>query len=248
MLRSRNILLFFICLLAGHYLGAQVLVSGRVYDISKLNPLEAVTVQSTSGTGTITDSTGHYSIIANENDSIWFSYLNKPTPKYPVRTILNKQNFEISLHVNATELKEVRVSPRNYRMDSIANREEYAKAFNFQKPSIGSSLDLSNGSVGLDLDQFIDMFKFRRNRRMIAFRNQLLEEEEQKYIDHRFNRALIIKLTQLRGPALDTFVVQYRPTIDFVENATDYELQDYIKKSFSHYQMYINMRRELEGK
>lgn len=229
-------------------LNAQVLVSGRVYDISKFNPLEAVTVQSTSGSGTITDSMGHYSIIVKESDSIWFSYLNKPTPKYPVQAILNKQNFEISLHVNATELKEVRISPRNYRMDSIANREEYAKAFNFQKPSIGSSLDFSNGSVGLDLDEFINMFKFRRNRRMIAFRNQLLEEEEQKYIDHRFNRALIVRLTHLRGTALDTFVVQYRPTIDFVASATDYELQDYIKKSFSHYQMYINMRRELEGK
>jgi hypothetical protein len=235
--------------LTGSIAHAQVRISGRVYDYSKYNPLEAVSVMSTSGSGTVSDSTGRYSIIVNEKDSIWFSYLNKPTPKYPVRSIQNMQNFEISLHVNATELKEVRVMPRNYRLDSIENRQEYAKAFNFHKPGIGSSLNLApGGGVGLDLDEFIDMFKFRRNRRMLAFQNQLLQEEEQKYIDHRFNRALIIKLTQLRGPALDTFIVQYRPTIDFVENATDYEFQDYIKKSFRHYQLYINMKHELEGK
>jgi hypothetical protein len=241
--------IFFILLLIGNMVNAQVRISGRVYDFSKYNPLEAVTVLSTSGSGTVSDSTGRYSIIVNENDSIWFSYLNRPTPKYPVRSIQNMQNFEISLHVNATELKEVRVMPRNYRMDSLENRQEYAKAFNFRKPGIGSSIDLApGGGVGLDLDEFINMFKFRRNRRMLAFQSQLLREEEDKYIDHRFNRALIIKLTQLRGPALDTFVVQYRPTIDFVESATDYELQDYIKKSFRHYQLYINMRHELEGK
>lgn len=227
---------------------AQVRISGRVYDYSKYNPLEAVSVLSSSGSGTVSDSTGRYSIIVNDNDSIWFSYLNKPTQKYPVRLIPNKENFEISLHVNATELREVRVMPRNYRLDSIENRQEYAKAFNFQKPGIGSSLDLASGGVGLDLDEFFNMFKFRRNRRMLGFQHQLLEEEAQRFIDHRFNRALIFRLTQLKGTALDTFVEQYRPSLEFARNATDYELQDYIKKSFQHYQFYLNMKHELGGK
>lgn len=211
---------------------AQIRVSGKVYDISKYRPLEAVSVMTTSGYGTVSDSLGHFTIIARETDSIWFSYLNKPTPKYPVKTMLNPANFEISLHVNATELKEVKIMPRNYRLDSIQNRQDYAKAFNFQKPGIGSSLNLSNGGVGLDIDEFIRMFQFRRNKRMLAFQNRLLQEEEDKYIDHRFNRALVIKLTQLRGDALNNFMKIYRPTVEFVESSTDYEFQDYIKKMF----------------
>src|SRR5678815_289035 len=94
---------------------AQVRITGRVYDISKYRPLEAVSVLTTSGSGTVSDSLGNYTIIVRENDSIWFSYLNRPTPKYPVRSIMNYQNFEISLHVNSTELKEVKIMPRNYR-------------------------------------------------------------------------------------------------------------------------------------
>ena len=227
---------------------AQVKITGTVFDMSKSRPLEAVSVLSTSGTGTISDSLGHYTIIVREKDSVWFSYLNKPTPKYPVSSIPNLSSFEISLHVNTTELKEVRVMPRNYRMDSIQNRLEYAKAFNFQKPGLGSSLGVGPAGVGLDLDEFINMFHFRRNRRMLAFQDRLLKEEEDRYIDHRFNRALIIRLTQLRGPALDTFISVYRPNIEFTETSTDYEFQDYIKKSFQHYQKYTNMKNELQRK
>jgi hypothetical protein len=228
---------------------AQVRVSGRVYDISQYHPLEAVSVMTTSGFGTASDSLGRYTIIARDDDSIWFSYLNRPTPKYPVKSILNPANFEISLHVNATDLKEVRVMPRNYRLDSIQNRQDYAKAFNFQRPGIGSSLNLApGGGVGLDIGEFIRMFQFQRNKRMLAFQNRLLQEEEDRYIDHRFSRALVIRLTGLRGSELNNFMKVYRPPIEFVESSTDYEFQDYIKKCFSHYQRYQNLRNELEGK
>ncbi|MEO8582827.1 MAG: hypothetical protein ABI415_03460 [Flavitalea sp.] len=238
-----------ILLTSFHIVQAQVRISGSVYDITKYRPLEAVSVLTNSGNGTVSDSLGHYSIIVNTNDSIWFSYLNRPTPKYAIRTIPNQQNFEISLHVTSTDLKEVKVMSRNYRLDSIANREEYAKAFNFHKPGIGSSLSVGpNGGAGLDLDEFINMFKFRRNRRMLAFQNRLVLEEEQAYVDHRFNRVIIIKLTQLRGPQLDSFIETYRPSLQFVEDSTDYELQEYIKKAFRQYQNYVNLRNELEGK
>lgn len=236
-------------LIAAYPCVAQIRVSGKVYDISKYRPLEAVSVLTSSGSGTVSDSLGRYSIIVRDNDSIWFSYLNRPTPKYPVKSIMNPQNFEISLHVNSTELKEVKIMPRNYRMDSLQNRQDYAKAFNFQKPGIGSSIDMSpGGGVGLDINELIHMFQFRRNKRMLAFQNRLLQEETDRYIDHRFSRALIIKLTGLRGEPLNNFMKIYRPTVEFVETSTDYEFQDYIKKCFSHYQRYQNLRNELEGK
>ena len=242
-------LLIFVLFITAYPCLSQIRITGRVYDISKYRPLEAVSVLTTSGSGTASDSLGHYSIIVRETDSIWFSYLNRPTPKYPVRSIPNYNNFEISLHVTSTELKEVKIMPRNYRLDSMQNRLDYAKAFNYHKPGVGSSIDLSpGGGVGLDIDELISMFQFRRNKRMLAFQNRLLQEEEERYIDHRFSRALVIKLTGLRGDALNNFMKIYRPTVEFVEISTDYEFQDYIKKCFSHYQRYQNLRNELEGK
>ena len=218
---------------------AQVKVSGRVYDITQQKPLEAVSVMSTSGGGMATDANGRYTIIVNEKDSIWFSYLGKPTPKFPVATIVNIQNFEIALHVNIADLKQVIVMPRNYRADSLQNRLDYAKAFNFRKPNLESLTSTSpSGGVGLDINEFIRMFQFRRNRRMEAFQERLMREETEKYIDYRFSRPLIIKITQLRGAELDTFISWYRPTVEFTESTTDYEFQSYIKKCYLSYRRY----------
>lgn len=221
---------------------AQVRVSGRVYDVSQQKPLEAVSVLSTSGGGTLSDRNGRYTIIVSEKDSIWFSYLGKPTPKFPVVSIGNIQNFEVALHVNITELKEVVIMPRNYRRDSLQNRLDYAKAFNFRKPSLESITSLNPASggagVGIDLNELIRMFQFNRNRRMEAFRERLLLEEIEKYIDNRFSRPLIIKLTQLRGAELDQFIKRYRPGLEFTESATDYEFQSYIKRCYLQYERY----------
>lgn len=215
----------------------QVRVTGRVFDMSQSNPMQAVSVLSNSGAGTITDSLGRYSIVVPETDSIWFSYLGKPTPKYAVQNIRNLQLFEVALHVNVTELKQVMVKPPNYKLDSIQNRLDYAKVFNFQKPgiSVSSSPPTSGTSpagVGLDINEFINIFRFRRNRSMLAFQERLLREEQDKFIDHRFSRALVIKLTKLKGAELDTFMARYRPSLYLVQNATEYEFQLYIKKSY----------------
>jgi hypothetical protein len=87
--------------------------------------------------------------------------------------------------------------------------------------------------VGVDLDQLIDVFNFKRNRRMAAFRDRLVAEEKEKYIEHRFNRGLVIRLTGLRGDELDTFMVRYKPDLILIESATDYELQSYIKQCYA---------------
>ena len=239
---GRNSILTGILLLLFGYSFAQVKVSGKVYDVTQHKPLEAVSILSSSGGGTATDINGRYTIVVSEKDSIWFSYLGKPTPKFPVLTIVNIQNFEISLHVNISDLRQVIIMPRNYRVDSLQNRIDYATAFNFRRPNLESLTSISpSGGVGLDINEFIRMFQFRRNRRMEAFQDRLLREETEKYIDHRFNRALIIRITQLRGAELDTFISWYRPGVDFTEMSTDYEFQSYIKRCYLQYRRYKNL-------
>src|ERR1700712_1182012 len=112
----------------------QVTIKGAVYNMTHTKPLQSVSVTSTSGRGTVTDSSGNYSITLNENDSISFSYLGRQTVKYPVKMINAYNNFDIALHVEPTELKTVRVAPRDYHMDSLQNRQDYAKYFDYKKP------------------------------------------------------------------------------------------------------------------
>lgn len=208
---------------------AQYKVRGTVYDSSRNYPLEAVTVLSTAGRGTSTNSEGFYEIEVSEKDSIWFSYLGKPTIKFPVLKIANTLGFDISLLVNIQVLKEVKVKPRNYKLDSIRNREDYAKVFDYRKPGLKVVTPQYGVGAGFDLNEIINMFRFKRNKSIESFQRRLLQEERDKFVDHRFNKALVRRLTMLTGNELDSFMRVYRPSYEFSKSSADYDFQLYIK-------------------
>lgn len=232
-----------ICLACSNSTNGQAKISGTVYDASRSIPLASVSVFTTSGNGTTTDSTGRYTIMVKETDSIIFSFLNRPTAKFPVQNIHNVFQFDISLHVPVNELPAVRVRAPNYKMDSLQNRRDYAKAFDFKKPGIGISTS-PGGGVGMDLTQFINMFKFRYNRRMMGFQRRLIQEEEDKFIDHRFSRATTRKITGLTGDSLIQFMRVYRPSYEFTKFASDYDFLEYIKIASAEYRVRGASRRE----
>jgi hypothetical protein len=215
---------------------AQYRVKGRVLDSSRTWPIESVTVQSTGGRATITDSTGAYTINVAEKDSIWFSFLGKPTPKYPVLKIADVNQFDIALHLKSDVMREVRIKTRNYKEDSVQNRRDYAKAFNFQRPSLGTMTSISGAGVGFDVQEIIRLFQFRKNRSMERFRERLEEEERDKFVDRRFNRGLVKRLTGITNDEeLADFMRKYRPTFEFTTSTSDYEFQYFIKIAYQEY-------------
>ncbi len=210
-----------------------------MYDISKKNPLEAVTVRTTSGRGVFSDSLGYYVITARETDSIYFSYLDKNTNKFAVAAIQQPDNFEVSIHVNVRELPNVYVKNRNYKQDSLQNRQDYAKIFNYKKPTISTVTNYSPSSsavgAAFDLDAIINMFKFRHNRSQLAFQKRLVQQERDAYLDHRYSKRFVAKVTGLIQPELDSFMVMYRPSYDLVKRCNDLELGYYIQETFKLY-------------
>jgi hypothetical protein len=225
------------CFLAcGQVMAQQITIHGTVFNMYRTKPLEAVSVMCTSGAGTATDSNGNYYIVVRPEDSIYFSYLGRSTIKYPVLTINSYSSFDIALHVDPTTLKEISVMPRNYRMDSLQNRKDYARIFDFRKPGLKLTEPTSGGlGVGVDLDELINVFRFQRTRRLQAFQQRLIEEEQDKFIDHRFSPSVVIRVTHLQPPELDTFMIRYRPSYSFCQRASDYELMDYIKLAYEDY-------------
>ena len=219
---------------------AQFRVKGTVYDSSRLYPVQSVTVLSSGGKGTITDVNGDYVIEVGEKDSIWFSFLGKPTIKFPVLKMTDPLHFDISIQVNILVLKGVTVSPRNYRLDSLQNRRDYAKIFDYRKPGLRTTTSgpANQVGVGFDLDEIIRMFQFRRNKNMLAFQQRLIQQEQDKFIDHRFNKQLVRRLTNLTGETLDSFMVIYRPPYEFTLVTSDYDFQSYIKKCYEQFKTF----------
>ncbi len=206
-----------------------------MYDSTRNYPLELVSVLTSAGKGTVTNAEGVYEIEVSEKDSIWFSYLGKPTIKFPVLKIANPFGFDISLQVNVTVLKEVKVRPRNYKQDSTQNRIDYAKVFNYKKPGLKTVTPQYGVGAGFDLNEIINAFRFKRNRSMLSFQKRLLEQEREKSVTHRFNKALVRRLTLLDGAELDSFMLVFRPSYEFTMSTGDYDFQQYIKTAHARF-------------
>lgn len=234
LLKFKPAIFVFLFLLITTFVGGQIIISGTIYDSTKIFAVPGVTVKSTGGASSLSDSLGIYHISVTEKDSISFYYNNKPTQKFPVNTISNFSYFDISLKVHVFEkyrlLKEVKIFTRNYKQDSAENRIQYAKIFNFQKPGISSTYT-PGSPPGLDLDELISMFRFRRNKMNVLFQKRLIGEEQDKYVDYKFNNILLKRVTGLTGDTLEKYKREYKPEYDFVVIATELEFYEYILKA-----------------
>jgi len=227
MMRSiifRREVLLLILVLLGRVTVAQVVIKGTVYDKQARYGIPNVSVLSTSGLGTATDTLGHYTIKVPGDDSIYFSYLGKTSTKFLVKKLPPDQPLDISLPVSVDVLPSVTVRQPSYHMDSLANREEYKKVFDYEPDYLGTP---GGFGMGISLDA---LFSAKKIRRLEHFRARLEREERDKYVDHRFTKALVRRITNLTSPALDTFMVQYRPSYETLQSfETDYDYYKYIK-------------------
>ena len=227
----QKLLVLMACLILAPCVRAQIQVRGTVYDRSGLRPLPSVSVLSTSGAGTRTDSLGQYHIGLQSTDSIYFSWLGKATPKIPVNEIDDALEFDMSVEAGVDSLKSVVVLSHDYIQDSIENRLEYGKVFDFEKKGTLDNMKSKSGhslGVGLNLDALF--FDGKANRRMESMQNRLEWDEKEKYIDHRFNIALVKRITGLEPPILDSFMRRFRPDYETLKSfETDWEYYKYIK-------------------
>lgn len=216
---------------------AQSRVGGTVFDMSRTVPVKGVLVNSNSGNTSFTDSLGHYSILISENDSLWFTYGGKSTAKFAVGSLPNYDAFDVAIHINLAAnrsrmLPEVRVYGKNYKLDSIQNRIDNAKVFNFNKQAIKTNTDVNSGVAGFDLDAIVGAFRFRHNKNMEKLQQFLLEKEQDDYVDYRFNKRLVRRITLLDSAEMEKFMKAYRPSYFFASTASDYEFHNYILQSY----------------
>jgi hypothetical protein len=209
----------------------QIIISGTVFDSSKIYVVPGVDVSSTSGLHTTTDSLGAYHINVSEKDSIRFSFRGKSTVPFAVKTMSDYSGFDISLRVRVNAkyklLQGVTVFSDTYYRDSSENRMEYSKIFDYEKPGISSTFE-PGGPAGLDLDALIGIFNYSKKRENLAFQKRLVQDEEDKYIDYRFNPKLIHRMTGLGGDTLKRYIKLYKPTYYFIVSSSLAELYQYI--------------------
>ena len=226
---------------------SQLTISGTVYDSTKTIFIKDVVIKSSSGSLALTDSNGHYDIVVRETDSLTFIYNYKPTAKFSVKEINNIGAFDISLHIHAAEkfrtMKEVRVYAKSFRQDSIENRQQYDKIFKYSKPGISLTNDANTGAAGLDVNELINIFRFKRNRQLRRMQERLEEQEKENYINYRFNKVTVRRITHLEGKDLETFMNEYRPDFGFTETSSMIDFYQYILNASYQFKKELLMRK-----
>lgn len=124
---------------------------------------------------------------------------------------------------------------RNFKQDSINNRQDYAKQFNYRAPKFTDVFSTDAKQPGellsINLLTVIDVLT-KKSTPQYKFNKTLLSDEHEAYVDHKFNRGNVGQITGLKGDTLSTFLVQYRPTYQLAQKYTDYDMEVYIRKCF----------------
>jgi hypothetical protein len=233
---KKPVLLFFLltCVALSSVKAQVHTISGIVYDISGRMPIEAVMVY-TKYSITQTDSLGRYLITLQPKDSLTFSLFGKSTQKFALDQIEDQSNFNIMILVTGYDLPEVRVRNNYYRYDSIQRRMDDAKYFNYAPPGLKLSNqpnNFGNGGVtiGFDVNEIINMFRFKQNRNSQFLQNRLIYQEQERYINYRFTKRFVQKLTKLDGPRLDVFMEYCKPSYPTLALLNDLELGYFIQQ------------------
>jgi hypothetical protein len=142
------------------------------------------------------------------------------------------QHIEMTKKVN--ELKPVNIiGTKSFTQDSLNNRLDYAKSFNYQHPKLSDAITLNPGTrpgelLTIDLLAIVRALTYKTTDEY-KFNKLLKRDEHEQYVDEKFNRGIVERVTGLKGDTLSAFLAEYRPTYAFVLKSTPYDMQTYIK-------------------
>ncbi|QES90169.1 hypothetical protein [Rhizosphaericola mali] len=120
----------------------------------------------------------------------------------------------------------------DYQLDSSERRDDFIKDVGLNPKTF--SQNTGGAGLAIGLDNFFDKKNKARKR---AYKN-FLDNEEQRYVDFRFNKLLVHSFSGLTGENLMMFMNQYRPSYDWLRENDDaeslkYYINDKLKVYFS---------------
>ncbi|MDQ0105173.1 hypothetical protein J2T02_000256 [Chitinophaga terrae (ex Kim and Jung 2007)] len=181
-------------------------------------------------TGTLSSESGRFYIEAVPGDTLEFSMLSYTSRLFTVPSM--SSTHDIYLQKRLFDLQGVNVKGKNYHNDSLAMREEYGRYFNYKKPG---AIDVLKTLPANPITALTYLVPSKARKRKEEFKEQLVYWEKEKYIDYRYSPEVVEKMTKLQSPELDSFMLKYRPTYQFLNSASEYDLLLFIKQSFEEY-------------
>lgn len=221
---------------AGKMFAQDISIQGIVFDKDSKQRLTRVYIYNTrTGEGFYNTTKGEFKTTARPGD-----VLVAALQGYGVDTISIKSESTVLFYLrrNSIQLEEVvvRDSLKTPAEQLKQAQEEYSTIYSkgAVKDVITTGGSNGGGGAGLSITALYSLLsKEGKNARMLQ---KIIERDyRDAMIDYRFTNNLINKVTGLSGASLLDFKQQYKPGYYFILEANDYELIQFIQKSYQRY-------------
>jgi hypothetical protein len=227
---------FIVLLLACSLNGwSQQFLTGKVFKKNSTEFLISVSIHNiTEQRYDLSEENGSYRIQAAPGDHIAFSSVGYMADTVTVTASLLTAEYTVYLDVRAQTLQAVRVGEfSNYQLDSMDRRKEYAWVYDHDNtPHLAKDRQGSDG-VGVTLNIFRNSGSAAHQR--VNLKKRLEKEEQDYYVDSRYNKDYVAKMTHLKGDSLFQFMRRYRPSYDYCRKAATVDILVYISDSYKQY-------------
>jgi hypothetical protein len=206
---------------------------GRIHKKGGSEFLMAVSVQNrTRKKFDISDMGGNFKILAEQGDTVLFSSAGYQPDTVVVSAYMLTEPFDIYLKPHVMTLAAVRVgSMSNYQMDSLERWKDYD--WLAPKPKV-KLMDRERQGDGVGIS-FSPQFKTSEDKQKERLRKRLEQEEQEFYVDFRFSKEYVARLTRFHGDSLEQFLKIYRPTYNFCREATSVDMLLYVNDCMRKY-------------
>ncbi|PWS27963.1 hypothetical protein DHW03_10390 [Pedobacter yonginense] len=225
--------LSFFCLSAMIYAQTKPL-AGIVIDKETKQRLAKVYIYNLrTGDGLYNNTKGEFSTFAVPGDTLVAALAG-----YGVDTMVFKGQSAAYFQLNSLGIRLRDVMIQQKRLTPQQQYEKSVREYRYAtiKGSSKDLINLGNGGVGLGIDAIYNLLsKQGRNARHLQ---KILEKDyREDLIDYRFNATLVQKILNIKEEELTDFMQQYRPTYQFVLDATDYSFNLFIRNAYKSYRL-----------
>lgn len=236
-----RILLSFILLLSAlSSLAQQKAVSGFVVDSdTKLRLAKVYIYNSSIDTGFYNNTKGEFVAQIKLGDTL-FAALSG----HAMDTVVYRGQSAIIFQLRSLgiRLKEVSIYGKAKTPQELykSKLDEYK-----YKLDLGSSKDLLNvgqRGVGLGIDAIYNLLS-REGKNARQLQNILEKDYKEQVIDYRYRQDYVMGLIDIKAENVQDFMTQYRPTYQFVLNASEYAFIQFVKNSYASYKRNPSMFR-----
>jgi hypothetical protein len=219
---------------------SRIKISGAVIDKESKAPVPYVHIYTNSKQGTITDETGHFSIIINKGDSLYFSSVGFDKYRLRLKDDDNRSVYHVVIEMDSKTYQLEPVIVHAYMsfgefkqqvldLDIPTEKDEFSlnipKGYQLPpEPGRGDATSL-NPSVTITgpFSALYNAFskEGKQKRKMETFRKI---EADEIIIQSKYNLSIIKRVTQLADDDAKRFMEWCKFEEDYILRATDYEL------------------------